>query len=72
MARTGAEGAGALGFGATTHYAADGVGATLEMTVQPRENLTAGAQVPEGTLTLDRAGHDTVVLPVAGLIGCVA
>jgi hypothetical protein len=45
---------------------------TLEMAVAPRGDLSDGAAVPEATLTVERAGSDTVVHPVAGLIGCAA
>ncbi|MDQ2893320.1 MAG: hypothetical protein M3R64_09580 [Pseudomonadota bacterium] len=72
LARSGQQGAEALGFGATTSYAADGIAARLEMTIVSRENLSAGAQVPNASLQLDRAGRDTLIVPVAGLIGCAA
>ena len=72
LARTAQSGGGTLGLSADTDYAGGDVTATLEMQIVTREALTAGAQVPEGTLRIDRPGQDTIVLPVAGLIGCAA
>ena len=72
FARASEDGLGTLGFPATTRYAGGDVVATLAMSVVARENLTAGAQVPSGTLTIDQAGHDSVVLPIAGLVGCAS
>lgn len=59
-----------LGLGGSSIYAGDGVTATLDMQVMVNANLSDGAQVPNGTLRIDRAGQDTLVIPVAGLIGC--
>ena len=61
-----------LGFTADATYRGGDVTATLAMQVVVRENLTQGAQVTDGILTVERAGHDTIVLPVAGLVGCRA
>lgn len=58
------------GFGATTEYRGGDVSATLDLTIQTRKDLTQGAVVDSGTLRIDRPGRDTIVLPVAGLIGC--
>jgi hypothetical protein len=70
LARTAAEGSAGLGLAATTRYAADGVSATLELTVQEQPNMTKGALAPAATLTVARAGGDAVVTPVAGMVGC--
>jgi hypothetical protein len=70
LARADQTGAVALGLGASITYAGSSVTAKLDMSIVPRENLVAGAQVPEGSLLVDRAGHDTVIVPVAGLVGC--
>lgn len=70
LARSGGAGQGDYGFAASGSYAAGEVAATLEMTVARRADLTAGAAVPAGTLTVARAGGDSLVVPVAGLIGC--
>ena len=66
------QGAGALGFAGTTHYKLGDVAATLDLTIETRASLAGGAVVPSATLSLDRPGRDSVVLPVAGLIGCAA
>lgn len=58
------------GFARTTEYRRDDVTATLEMTVSARADLTGGAAVTDATLRIDRAGKDSVIVPVAGLIGC--
>lgn len=63
-------GIGGFGFAETTGYRRGDVSATLELTIATRTDLTDGATVPRGTLTVARAGSDTLVLPVAGLIGC--
>jgi len=37
---------------------------------ETRTSITGGGVVPDGILQLDRTGQDSVVIPVAGLIGC--
>ncbi|WP_375396793.1 hypothetical protein [uncultured Sphingomonas sp.] len=68
--RTAQVGAGGFGFSQTSEFRGGDVTATLDMTVATRGDLAGGAAVPEATLRLDRPGKDTLVLPVAGLIGC--
>lgn len=68
--RAAQQGLGGFGFARTTTYRAGDVTAILEMTIQAQADLTQGAAVPSATLTLERPGKDTVVLPVGGLIGC--
>jgi len=70
-ARIAQSGGGGFGFAGTTEYRGGDVTATLQMTITTRGDLTGGAAVPEATLRIDRAGRDSVVLPAAGLIGCV-
>ena len=70
LARTGMEGAATLGLAATTRYAAGPVSATVALTIVERPDVAGGALVPESTLTVERAGQDAVVTPVAGLVGC--
>lgn len=65
-------GAGDYGFAGVTTYAGNGIAATLDMTIQRKADLVAGAAVPSGTLTIGRTGQDSVVVPVAGLIGCAS
>ena len=70
--RVAQHGIGGLGFAGSTTYRSGAVIATLEMTVVTQTDLTQGAAVHDAVLTLVRTGHDTVVLPVGGLIGCAA
>ena len=70
VARASESGTADYGFAGVTGYAAGGLGATLDITIARRTDLAAGAAVPAGTLTIARAGQDSVVVPVAGLIGC--
>lgn len=72
LARTTEQGAPALGFAQSTEYKAGDVTATLDMTIETRPDLAAGATVPRGALRIDRAGQDSVVVPIAGLIGCAS
>ena len=70
LARDTQQGAAGFGFAETTAYRAGTTTATLVMTVAVRSDLKEGAAVPQATLRLDREGKDSLVLPVAGLIGC--
>ena len=64
------QGAAGFGFAETTAYRAGTTTATLVMSVKTRGDLKEGAAVSDATLRLDREGKDSVVLPVAGMIGC--
>ncbi|WP_374942704.1 hypothetical protein [Sphingomonas sp.] len=70
IARARESGVGDYGFAGVTDYAGRGLTATLDMTIARKTDLAGGAAVPAGTLTLARTGQDSVVVPVAGLIGC--
>ena len=70
--RTGATGVAPLGFNAETVFRGGDLMATVQMTIEPRQNLTDGAAVPSATLRLDRPGQDILVVPLAGLVGCHA
>jgi hypothetical protein len=70
LPRDAQQGAAGFGFAETTEYRAGTTSATLVMNVKTRGDLKEGAAVPEATLRLDREGKDSVVLPVAGMIGC--
>ena len=72
LAAAGTSGAGDLGFAGVTEYRREGVNAVLDLTIERRKDLAQGAVVPAATLRLDRPGMDSVVLPVAGIIGCAA
>lgn len=70
--RTAQKGAGGFGFGGVTEYEAGDVKAVLDMTIVARADLKDGAAVSEATLRVDRAGQDSVVVPVAGIVACAA
>ncbi|OYY90226.1 MAG: hypothetical protein B7Y45_09015 [Sphingomonas sp. 28-66-16] len=70
LVRVAQSGAGARGFAAKTDYAGGDFRVTIDMDVVNRADIADGAAIPEGTLRLDREGQDTVIVPVAGLIGC--
>ncbi|HEX7656235.1 MAG TPA: hypothetical protein VF404_04490 [Sphingomonas sp.] len=70
--RVAQQGPGGFGFDTKTTYRAGDVTAILELTIETRADLTQGAAVPNGTLTLERPNRDTVILPIGGLIGCAA
>jgi len=70
LPRSAEQGAAGFGFAETTEYRAGTTSATLVISVKTRGDLKQGAVVPEATLRLDREGKDSVVLPVAGMIGC--
>ena len=70
LARIGSEGEARLGLAATTRYVAGPVSATVELAVVERPDIASGALVQRSTVTLERAGQDAVVTPVAGLVGC--
>lgn len=72
LALAGVEGSVSLGFAPTGTYKAGNVTATLALTITTRPDLTAGAMVSQGTLSVELQGRDTVVLPVAGLVGCAS
>lgn len=63
---------GGFGFAGVTQYQVGEVTAILTMSIVTRGDLKDGASVPEATLRIDRTGQDSVVVPVAGLIGCAA
>jgi hypothetical protein len=63
---------GGYGFAGTTQYQAGDVTVVLTMSIATRGDLKDGASVPEATLRIDRTGQDSIVVPVAGLIGCAA
>lgn len=69
-ARTAQIGVGGYGFAASSRYRGGDLTAALDLTIVTKAGLTEGATVPEATLMIDRTGRDTIVLPVAGLIGC--
>ncbi|HEU0043686.1 hypothetical protein [Sphingomonas sp.] len=70
LQRTAAEGIAGRGLAATSSYGGGDATVSLELTAVERPDLKDGAVVPDAMLTVARTGKDTVVMPVAGLIGC--
>lgn len=70
VARAASQGTAGFGFAGVTTYRGADVTAVLDITVEARRDLAGGAVVPTGTLRVERPGRDTLVQPVAGLIGC--
>ena len=68
--RTDQSGQGGYGFAGVTKYTLGDVTATLDLSIAARADMVQGAAVPDATLRIDRPGHDTIIMPVAGLIGC--
>lgn len=71
IARSAQREPGGFGFSGVTEYRSVDLTVVLDMTIATRADLTGGAAVPAATLSIERPGRDGLVLPVAGLIGCV-
>ncbi|WP_353205415.1 hypothetical protein [Sphingomonas sp.] len=72
LERSGQVGTGGFGFAETNDYGGGSMAAKLTLKIETRGSLSGGAMVPEGILQIDRAGQDSLVVPVAGMIGCAA
>ena len=72
LERSGQVGAGGFGFAETNDYGSGSTAAKLTLKIETRGSIVQGAMVPEGILQIDRAGQDSLVVPVAGMIGCAA
>lgn len=72
LERSGQVGAGGFGFAETNDYGGGSTAAKLTLKIETRGSIVGGALVPEGILQIDRAGQDSLVVPVAGMIGCAA
>jgi len=70
LSRSAQRGATNFGLSESTDYAAPGIRATLDLTIETRGDLVKGAAIPDGALRIDRDGKDGVVVPVTGLVGC--
>lgn len=70
LPRVAQTGPGGYGLATTTTYQAGSLTATLVLTIAARDDLAAGATVPQATLTMRREGSDELVQPLGGLIGC--
>ena len=68
--RANESGAGGFGFAGVTTYRGGDLTIALDMTIVSRDDLASGAMIPAATLRIDRPGRDTVILPVAGMVGC--
>ena len=69
LARTGAEGDRVARHAPLQRFAGAGHALVIDVQIEQREGLGAGAIIPDGTLTWQWSGG-SVVLPVFGLIGC--
>ena len=69
LARTASEGDPIVRHAPVQRFAGAEHSVTIDVRMEQREGLLAGAIIPEGTLTLQSA-RGSVVLPVFGLIGC--
>ena len=69
LARTAAEGDAIARHAPVQRFAGAGHSLTIDVRIEQREGLLAGAIIPEGTLTWQSV-RGSVVLPVFGLIGC--
>lgn len=70
LERSAQVGAGGFGFAETNDYGGGSTAAKLTLKIETRGSIVGGAMVPEGILQIDRAGQDSIVVPVAGMIGC--
>lgn len=69
LARTASEGDPIVRHAPVQRFAGTGHSIAIDVRIEQREGLLAGAVIPEGTLTWQSA-RGSVVLPVFGLIGC--
>jgi hypothetical protein len=63
-------GIGGLGYSQITEYKGGGATATLQVTVKTDASTPNSGSIADATLRIDRAGQVSVVIPVAGAIGC--
>jgi len=70
LERSGQMGGGTFGLAETSTYGGGAISAKLTMRIESRSSITGGGVVSDGILQLDRVGQDSVVVPVAGLVGC--
>lgn len=59
------------GFSDRMRFGAGDVAVTVELAPDARTAMQGGAAIDGGSLRLDRAGADSVALPVQGVIACV-
>jgi hypothetical protein len=63
-------GIGGLGYSQLTEYKNRGATATLQIVVKTDASTPKSGSISSATLRIDRAGRASVVIPVAGAIGC--
>lgn len=63
-------GIGGLGFSQITEYQSRGATATLQINVKTDASAPKSGSIADATLRIDRPGQASVVIPVAGAIGC--
>jgi hypothetical protein len=63
-------GIGGLGYSQVIEYRGKGTTATLQIVVKTDASTPKSGSISDATLRLDRAGRSSVVIPVAGAIGC--
>jgi len=63
-------GIGGLGYSQITEYRGAGTTATLQVVVKTDAGTPKSGSISDATLRIDRAGRASVVIPVAGAIGC--
>lgn len=61
---------GMMGIAADATYTAGSATVAADLTIVQQQGLQQGALIPEGTISIGAAGEETVVVPVAGLVGC--
>jgi hypothetical protein len=63
-------GMGGLGYSQITEYRGKGATATLQIVVKTDASTPKSGSISDATLRIDRSGRASVVIPVAGAIGC--
>jgi len=63
-------GIGGLGYSQITEYRGRGTTATLQIVVKTDASTPKSGSISDATLRIDRTGRVSVVIPVAGAIGC--
>lgn len=63
-------GIGGLGFSQVTEYRGKSTTATLQIVVKTDASTPKSGSISDATLRIDRAGRASVVIPIAGAIGC--
>lgn len=63
-------GIGGLGYSQVTEYRGAGTTATLQVVVKTDASTPKSGSISDATLRIDRTGRASVVIPVAGAIGC--